>query len=78
MTTHSAASPDYAKGWAVNDLDNWWHVGSLDGTSTILVRTSGGYCWAALANGSGIDLDPVVWEMVTAVGDFNWPPGEPL
>ena len=78
MTTPSAAEPTYAKGWAVNELNNWWHIGSLDGTSTILVRTSGGFCWAALANGNGIDLDSMVWQMVDAVGEGNWPAGEPL
>lgn len=76
MTTPSAAEPSYAKGWQVDDLGNWWHIGSLDGTSTVLVRTSDGFCWAALANGNGIDLHPVIWEMVNAVGG-NWPAGDP-
>jgi hypothetical protein len=32
--------------------------------------------WAALANGNGIDLDAMVWDMVEAVDE--WPEGEPL
>ena len=76
MTTPSAANANYAKGWAVNDLNNWWHNGKLAGTESILVRTSGGFCWAALANGNGIDLDAMVWDMVDAADD--WPLDEPL
>src|ERR1035441_4270086 len=50
MTTASAASPGYAKGWCVNKYHNWWHMGSLPGTITVMVRTSGQFCWAALTN----------------------------
>ena len=50
MTTASAANPQYAKGWSVNKFDNWWHNGSLPGTSTIAVRTHSGFCWAAFGN----------------------------
>ncbi len=78
MTTPSAANAGYAKGWAVNDLNNWWHTGRLDGTKTILVRTSGGFRWAALANGNGINLDDMVWAMVERVDEDGWPDGEAL
>ena len=27
MTTPSSANPRYAKGWRVNGLGNWWHIG---------------------------------------------------
>ena len=71
MTTATSVKPDYAKGWAVNPLNNWWHDGSLPGTTSIMVRTSSGLCWAALANtrtkGMGNDLDPMLWEMADAV-----------
>jgi CubicO group peptidase (beta-lactamase class C family) len=69
MTTATGVKPDYAKGWMVNTLDNWWHDGSLPGTTSIMVRTSSGLCWAALANTrtKGIDLDPMLWEMADAV-----------
>ena len=63
--------PHYAKGWFVNDRANWWHSGVLPGTSSILVRTSSGLCWAALANTftSGIPggLDHLMWDVVKSV-----------
>lgn len=45
----------YGLGWFVRTLPNSgkinvWHTGSLDGTSTILVRRHDGFCWAALFN----------------------------
>ena len=70
MTTPTV-DPHYAKGWAINGR-NWWHSGSLPGTSAVMVRTSGGLCWAALANGrnSKTDsvgaLDRVMWDVVKA------------
>lgn len=75
MTTPSANNANYAKGWAVNGAPNWWHNGSLPGTSSILVRTSSGLCWSALLNTrkSGIDgaLDSMMWTMVGKV--TVWP-----
>jgi CubicO group peptidase (beta-lactamase class C family) len=72
MVTASTANAGYAKGWAVNRQNNWWHTGSLPGTETIMVRTAGGFAWAALTNtrrrGSmGRDLDDLVWKMVAQV-----------
>jgi CubicO group peptidase (beta-lactamase class C family) len=73
MTAASAANPRYAKGWAVNQANNWWHAGSLPGTATIAVRTHSGFCWAAFANtrrsNSSLegDLDQLVWNMVREV-----------
>jgi CubicO group peptidase (beta-lactamase class C family) len=73
MTAASAANPRYAKGWAVNQANNWWHMGSLPGTATIAVRTHSGFCWAAFANtrrsNSSLegDLDQLVWNMVREV-----------
>lgn len=67
MTTDGAVNAGYARGWAVNKVPNWWHSGSLPGTSSILVHTAGGLCWAALVNGraEGIDdaLDKLMWKM---------------
>jgi CubicO group peptidase (beta-lactamase class C family) len=77
MTTASAANPEYAKGWSVNKFDNWWHNGSLPGTSTIAVRTHSGFCWAAFGNSRRLntpldrDLDNLVWNMVRQVK--SWP-----
>ena len=68
MTTPTTAEPHYACGWNVNRIPNWWHTGSLPGTSTIMVRTASGLCWAALANiRGGFDLDAMMWRMVKAV-----------
>jgi CubicO group peptidase (beta-lactamase class C family) len=77
MTTASAANPDYAKGWSINRLDNWWHNGSLPGTSAIAVRTHGGLCWAAFGNSrrqdSSLDrdLDNLLWDMVRQVRSWR-------
>jgi CubicO group peptidase (beta-lactamase class C family) len=76
MTTGSAVSPGYAKGFAINKYGNVWHNGSLPGTSTIAVRTRGGFCWAAFTNtrryNSALDsdLDRLNWDMVRKVA--NW------
>jgi CubicO group peptidase (beta-lactamase class C family) len=56
---------------------NWWHTGSLDGTSTIMVRTADGLAWALLFNGSPkndklfADMDEGLWR---AAGEVKqWP-----
>jgi CubicO group peptidase (beta-lactamase class C family) len=71
MTMPTKAGPEYAKGWSVNKYDNWWHGGSLPGTGTIMVRTHGGFCWAAFVNTrrpkNDGDIDGFVWKMVGAV-----------
>jgi CubicO group peptidase (beta-lactamase class C family) len=78
MTTPSPAFPatspaKYARGWMVGG-GNWWHNGSLPGSTTIMVRASTGLCWAALANTrtephDQIDtaLDQTLWAMVRSV-----------
>jgi len=33
-----------------NGAGNWWHSGSLPGTTSIMVRTPAGMCWSALCN----------------------------
>ncbi len=76
MTTPSAANPGYARGWNVNARGNWWHIGDLAGTTAVLVRTSAGFCWAALTNtraaGSPAALDEMMWEMTSKVS--SWKP----
>ena len=70
--------PQYAKGWFVNDVPNWWHSGSLPGTTSIMVRTASGLCWAALANARTPDtlagLDRLMWDLAGAVPAWraNW------
>lgn len=75
MTTATAANPGYACGWAVNRVPNWWHAGSLPGSSSIMVRTASGFCWAALLNTrenhAGDALDDMMWEMVRKVKSWK-------
>ncbi len=73
----------YAMGWLRRpQQDNWWHDGSLPGTSTLLVRTGDGLAWAALFNARSMrpnsmfaaELDPALWQ---AVGEVTaWPGGD--
>lgn len=78
MTSPSAPNRNYARGWAVNNVPNWWHNGSLPGTSTIMVRTHSGFCWAVLTNSRttggpdiGLALDNLVWDMVRKVSAWH-------
>jgi hypothetical protein len=77
MTTASAANAGYAKGLAVNRLPNWWHGGSLPGTTSIMVRTARGFCWAALANtrepsrDTGSAMDQMMWDLVRQVKSWK-------
>lgn len=69
MTTASQANSNYACGWCVNKIPNWWHNGSLPGTLTIMVRTHSGLCWAAFTStrAEGLDLDNMMWQVVKCV-----------
>lgn len=77
MATPPTASPDYAKGWAVNKYNNWWHNGGLPGTSTIMVRTGTNFCWAALTNtrelkaDTNAAIDTMMWDMVGKVKSWK-------
>jgi CubicO group peptidase (beta-lactamase class C family) len=85
MTTPSPASAQnsptkYARGWNVrpDGGGTWWHSGSLPGSTTIMVRTSTGMCWAALANTRtepheqmDAALDQLVWSMVRLVPEWG-------
>jgi CubicO group peptidase (beta-lactamase class C family) len=77
MTTASSANAGYAKGWAVNRVPNWWHSGSLPGTTSIMVRTASGFCWAALANtreasvDTGGAMDRMMWDLVRQVKSWK-------
>jgi CubicO group peptidase (beta-lactamase class C family) len=82
MTTPCPAFPGtsaakYARGWMVG-MGNWWHNGSLPGSTTLLVRTASGLCWAALANTrtephDQIDtaLDRTLWAMARTVPSWG-------
>jgi CubicO group peptidase (beta-lactamase class C family) len=71
MTAPGFINAHYACGWAVNGTPNWWHTGSLPGTTSTMVRTASGFCWAALTNtrSKGIDLamDDMMWKIVRSV-----------
>lgn len=70
----------YAMGWLRRPAqDNWWHDGSLPGTTSLLVRAGNGLAWAALFNARNVkpnsrfaeELDPAIWQ---AVGEVtSWP-----
>ena len=72
----------YGLGWLVRPSQgdaNWWHDGSLPGTTTLVVRNYGGVSWAALFNrrassGSGSfagALDALLWDALAGV--TAWP-----
>ena len=85
MTTPSPAYPQsspakYARGWMVadNGKGNWWHIGSLPGATTVMVKTPTGMAWAALTNTrtqpeATIDqaIDQLVPNMIQAVPAWN-------
>lgn len=79
MTTPSANASYYAKGWLVNQWDNWWHTGAIDGTASNFVRTSGGFTFAIILNkrvtGSQANdfwtaLDALPWDCITGVSSY--------
>jgi CubicO group peptidase (beta-lactamase class C family) len=71
MTRPSSRNSTYASGWQVNGAPNWWHNGSLPGTSSLVVRTASGMCWSACANARTKDslglLDDMMWSMARSV-----------
>ena len=77
MTTPSKQNPNYALGWNVNQNNNWWHMGSLPGTSSIMVRTEHGYSWAVLLNKRSEDntfsseLDKLTWNIIGGIKALN-------
>jgi len=76
MYTPSLTFANYAKGWAVNKSDNYWHNGSLPGEQAIAARIHDGFCWAVMVNTrtdgdfSG-DLDRLMWKIKGAIK--QWP-----
>ncbi|HYM01173.1 MAG TPA: serine hydrolase domain-containing protein [Blastocatellia bacterium] len=56
---------------------NWWHEGSLDGTSTLMVRAFNGLKWVALYNSRpqdsdkfGGEMDDIMWRAIGQVSRF--------
>jgi hypothetical protein len=74
---HVAGTLRRHQNWVIyrdNGAGNWWHNGSLPGSTTIMVRTSTAMCWAALTNtrtqpSNEIDtaIDQMMWDMVRTV-----------
>lgn len=77
MTTPSSANKGYARGWAVNRAGNWWHMGSLNGSASILIRSHSGYSCAVLVNTRRRnddfkrDLDRLSWQVLRHIRE--WP-----
>ncbi|MEE8450456.1 MAG: serine hydrolase domain-containing protein [Thermoguttaceae bacterium] len=75
------AAAYYGLGWnvrPVGDSANWWHAGSLPGTSSLLVRTHHGLAWAVVLNSRGKEgtqligeVDRAMWRAVEQVE--TWP-----
>lgn len=78
MTTGSGVNPGYANGWSINSAGNWWHTGSMPGTTSLFVRTSGGYCWAISCNTRinapqfNQEMDELIWKAVNNPS-IKWP-----
>jgi CubicO group peptidase (beta-lactamase class C family) len=66
----------YGLGWAVRPppQDNWWHDGSLPGTSSLLVRSYHGFTWAAVFNARtatmAVEMDQAMWTALAGVSTF--------
>ena len=79
-TVWDASAFHYGAGWLVRPQQgNWWHNGSLPGTSSLIVRTGTGLAWAVLFNARSMvsgstfeqEVDPAVWQAVAQV--TTWP-----
>lgn len=76
MITPSSVNANYAKGWSVNSGGNWWHMGSLDGTSTFMARTNNGFTWAIHLNtrnnatGFSGAFDALPWNCIGSTSSF--------
>lgn len=71
MYTLGIAGSGYAKGWAVNNVPNYWHNGSLPGEQALMVRTADGFCWSVLVNtrtgNIGGDMDALMWTIKNSI-----------
>lgn len=78
LTAPSAVDPNYACGIAVNVYNNWWHLGSLPGTSSEFVRNGNDQInWAILLNSRDQNgsvnsaMDGLVWSVLPQI--TSWP-----
>ena len=78
---HPGDATWYGMGWQVRPTNgdaNWWHTGSLDGTTTLMVRAYNGVTWIVFFNtrpknsdGFTSELDGAMWQALAAVR--SWP-----
>ena len=72
----------YGLGWLVRDIgggqSNWWHSGSIPGTSSLVVRAANGFSWAVVMNSRPKKwksiwraIDTAMWEAFGQVR--RWP-----
>ncbi len=78
MIKPSAHDPNYGFGIAVNAYNNWWHIGSLPGTTSEIVRNGNSQLnWAILLNtrdqAGNINsaMDNLVWNVLPSI--TSWP-----
>ena len=76
--TEPSVFVNYALGWAVNSFNNWWHNGSLPGTTSEVVRAGNTQLnWAILLNTRGntnaldVAVDELVWSVLPTIS--SWP-----
>jgi N-acyl-D-amino-acid deacylase len=69
----------YAGGWLVRPTQgdpNWWHGGSLPGTTSLLVRSYHNFSWVALFNARSVtgdfagELDAALWDALAKATSF--------
>jgi N-acyl-D-amino-acid deacylase len=69
----------YAAGWFVRPTQsdaNWWHGGTLPGTTSMLVRTYNNFSWVGLFNTRSLtanleaELDAALWNALAGVTSF--------
>ncbi len=69
----------YAAGWLVRPTQgeaNWWHGGSLPGTTSLLVRSYHNFSWVALFNARSVsgnfdgELDAALWDALARTTSF--------
>ncbi len=78
MTKPSVHDPYYASGIGVNKYNNWWHLGSLPGTTSEIVRNGNDQLnWAILLNtrdkyiNINTAIDGLVWNVLPSI--TSWP-----
>jgi len=77
LVTYTPSGYWYGMGWEVNSYGNWWHFGSLPGTTTEQVHASNGFGWAAFFNSRpassqfSTDLDNALWTAFNGTSSFG-------